>query len=274
VTGLRLLSYLSPSIPEGLFELLADAVGRATGVPVGLAFETRVSGPTPDDDPFASGRADVAFVCSPSYPLLKRAGSPVCVVPAAAVFEDPRAQGRPVYFSDVILRPGLAASRFEELEGGAWAYNDRQSKSGWGAMVARLANFAPPRVPGTFFGWLVPSGSHRASVAMVAAGAADAAAIDSNVLWLARRDGAMPGGLRVLESWGPMPIQPVLARASLPPEVRRRIAEALLELSATEDGARRLAAYGVRRFAAVDPGAYDTAIDPVVAVPPAASNRS
>ena len=84
-----------------------------------------------------------------------------------------------------------------------------------------------------------------------------AAAIDSNTLWLGRRrNRELDDRLRVLESWGPMPIQPLLARAELDASVRNRIAGVLLGLH--EDPARRasLEAFGVRRFTAVDEASY------------------
>lgn len=258
---IRLLSYLSPSIPEGLFALVAEMVERATGEPVSLAFETRVSGPSPEDDPFAQDRADVAFVCSPSYPLLKRAGSPIEILPAAAVFADPRTEGRPVYFADVIVRASFRAARFEDLAGSVWSYNDRFSRSGWGSMVARLAGMTPRRTPDSYFRALVDAGSHLRSLALVVAGAADAAAIDSNVLWLARRDRSLAAAIRLVESWGPMPVQPVLARSSLDAATRRRIAEALWQLHEKPEDARRLEAFGVRRFAPIDENAYATALE-------------
>ena len=271
---LRLLSYLSPSIPEGLFALVAETVERATGEPVALAFETRVSGPSPEDDPFTEDRADVAFVCSPSYPLLKRAGSPIEILPAAAVFADPRTEGRPVYFADVVVRSSFRAARFEDLAGSVWSYNDRFSRSGWESMVARLARMTPRRTPESFFRTLVDAGSHLRSLELVVSGAADAAAIDSNVLWLARRDRALGGALRLVESWGPMPIQPVLARSSLDPATRARIAEALCRLHESPDAARRLEEFGVRRFARIDETAYAAALELDPAIVPTPGDRS
>src|SRR5262249_46872290 len=156
-----------------------------TGEPVTLDYETRVSGPTPEDDPFREGRADLAFVCAPSYPLLREAGSPVVLLHAAPVFADPRTGGRPVYFSDVIVRADHPAARFEELGGAVWCYNDRRSRSGWQNMVARLAGLGFSDGPEAFFSALVQSGAHVRSPEMVAAGEADAAAIDSNTFWLA-----------------------------------------------------------------------------------------
>jgi phosphonate transport system substrate-binding protein len=147
---LRVLSYLAPSIPEELFELLVERIALRVGVSATLEFERSVSGPTPESDPFATDLADLAFVCAPSYPLLREAGSPVALLPVAPVFADPRADGRPVYFSDVIVRSGHPARRFEQLRGGVWAYNDRLSRSGWQNMLARLAEIGHDGDPESF----------------------------------------------------------------------------------------------------------------------------
>ena len=254
---LRLLSYLAPSLPDELFELIASELARRTGGPVSLDFERRVSGPTPEDDPFREERADLAFVCAPSYPLLREAGSPVALLPAAPVFADPRAQGRPVYFSDVVVSAGHPARRFEELSGAIWCYNDRRSRSGWQNMLARLADLGHAGGPEAFFGTLVQSGAHVRSLEMVAAGEADAAAIDSNTLWLALdRDPAIGARFRVVESWGPMPIQPVLAHARLEADRRARIGAALLSLHEEDSVRSRLARFGVTRFARVEEASY------------------
>ncbi len=264
---LRLISYLSPSIPEGLFELVAQALRDRIGVPVGLEFETQVSGPSPEDDPFGSGRADLAFVCSPSYPLLKEAGSPVALLPAAAVFADPRAEEKPVYFSDLVVRAQHQARDFEHLAGGVFAYNDRASRSGWQNVVDRIQALAPARSPESFFSGLIHSGSHLQSLELVTVGQADAAAIDSNTLWLARRrDPGLSGRLRVLESWGPMPIQPVLAHSGLDPDLRNRITDVLLCLAEDPGLSTRLEAFGVRRFAPVEEASYASVVP--VAAPP------
>jgi phosphonate transport system substrate-binding protein len=254
---LRVLSYLAPSIPEGYFQLVAEHLRGRTGVAVALDFETSVSGPTPETDPFASGRADIAFVCGPSYAELKAAGSAVEILPAAPVPDDPRAEGRAVYFSDVIVRRGSAATRFEDLRGSVWAYNDQVSLSGWYAMLARLAEVSPGEQPASFFRGLSHSGSHLRSIELVASGEADAAAIDSNALRLALRHGlALESRLRVIESWGPRPIQPLLARAGIPADLKARILATLLSMHEGGAARRSLETFGVLRFTRVEESDY------------------
>lgn len=249
---IRLLTYLAPSIPSGLFELVAEEIEARTGVAVALDFETAVSGPTPDDDPFAQDRADLAFVCGPSLALLRAAGRPVEIVAAAPVFDDPRNGGRPVYFSDVVVRRDHPAGELADLRGSVWTYNDRRSLSGWFRMLSKLEALGFGRDPDAFFARVVPSGSHLASIDLVARGEADVSAVDSNTLLLARkRSPVLEERLRVLETWGPSPVQPLIARSGLPPPLPARIAAALLGMGESPDSSRRLREYGVLRFAPV-----------------------
>ena len=185
-TEIRFLSYLSPSLPVQLFEIVAHFVGQSLGVQVSLRFETRTSGPPRNEpDPFTLGEADVGFMCSPPFLwLCDLQPAPVELLPAAPVFLDPRAAGEPVYFSDVIVRREMPVSGFEGLGGRVWAYNDTCSLSGYYGMLRKLAELGSG---GSFFSRVVRSGSHLRSIDAVLEGEADAAAIDSNVLLLRLR---------------------------------------------------------------------------------------
>jgi len=257
VSKIRLLTYLAPSIPAGLFELVAAEIEAAVSVGVALDFEASVSGPTPEADPFTDGRADLAFVCGPSYSLLRAAGRAVEVVAAAPVFDDARNGGKPVYFADLIVRRNHPARAFADLRGSAWAYNDRQSLSGWLRMLERLESLGFGRDPDAFFSRVASSGSHVASIDLVARGEADLSAVDSNTLLLARRrEPSLDDRLRVLESWGPSPVQPLIARSGLPAPLREQIASALLAMADSAETSRRLREFGVLRFAPVEENVY------------------
>jgi len=236
---IKLISYLAPSIPAEFFSLVAKHIETSTGVPTSIAFEQSISGPLDgDDDPFADGRADVGFICAPSVRFL---GDTIVVLPSP-VPNDPRANGRAVYFADIVVRASSNVTSFEELRGRTWAYNDANSKSGWFSMIERAGG-------AEFFAACVQSGSHLRSLEMVARGEADAAAIDSNVLRLNRRD-----DLRVIESWGPFPIQPVVVRAALDDATKHGIAAALLTMH--EQHGAMLESFGFAKFAKADPAAY------------------
>jgi phosphonate transport system substrate-binding protein len=242
---LRFVTYLSPGIPQGFFEAIVDHVGRTLGR-VSLKAETRVSGPERGTrDPFSTGDCDVGFMCSPSFVWLRELSPPpVELLGVAPVFKDVRNGGRPVYFCDVVVRGDSGIWSFAELRGRSWAYNDRCSFSGYYSLLNKLAGIGADE---GFFGRVYCSGSHLNSIKAVVSGEADAAAIDSNVLSI--RLGEVPEigrRLRVIESWGPFPIQPVVVRSSLPAELKEALRESLLEMDP-----RALSEFGCKRFAPV-----------------------
>jgi phosphonate transport system substrate-binding protein len=246
---LRLLTYLAPSIPAAFFRLVADVIAAGTGVEVTLSFEQRISGPMPgDENPLAAGTADVGFMCAPSY-RWQRERLELLPVPVPA---DERACGRPVYFGDVVVRRDDAAASFVDLRGRRWAFNDRNSRSGWFCMLERIA----PADPTEYFGAVIEAGSHLESLRLIRAGLADAAAIDSNALRFAgRNDPSLRDEVRVLDTWGPFPIQPVVMRSTLPPAVRHAVRTALLR--AHESVGDELRRFGFLRFVDASPADYD-----------------
>jgi phosphonate transport system substrate-binding protein len=251
---LRFLSYLAPSIPEAYFRLLVHHVSEELGIPATLDFVQETSGPD-GADPFSSGEADVGFLCAPSYGQLATTHSPsVVLVPAAPVSADPRNGGQPVHFADVVVAAASPIGSFLDLAGGTFAYNDPRSLSGYYCMQARLAQLQ--RDDG-FFERLVHSGSHLESLRLVSTGQVDGAAIDSNVLRLRQAaDPELRRRLRVLESWGPFPIQPVVARASLPDALPVSIAEVLLRAHQAPHVGAALGQFGVDRFVPVSAALY------------------
>ena len=100
-------------------------------------------------------------------------------------------------------REALAAFRGARL-----AVNGTDSQSGWGAI---LHHAAPLAEAGRFFGGVVVSGAHAASVPMVADGRADLAAVDAVSWRYCRRFLPEAGRLRVLMLTEPTPGLPYIA---------------------------------------------------------------
>jgi phosphate/phosphite/phosphonate ABC transporter binding protein len=254
---IRFITYLSPSIPQALFEALADHVQRALGqARVSLRVESRASGPQKGGDcsSFAE-EADVAFMCAPSFIWLRDLQPPPMeLLGVLPVFDDERNQGKPVYFCDVVVRNDAPIHAFSELEGGSWAYNDACSLSGYYSLLDKLAQSGADE---SFFDDVFCSGSHLNSIEAVLSGKADAAAIDSNVLRIRLREvPALRKKLRVIESWGPYPIQPVVVSSALPPDLKRRLRSAFLTTEKDQRTDHILKQFGLTRFVAVGQGDY------------------
>jgi phosphonate transport system substrate-binding protein len=264
---LTLLTYLSPGLPLALFAAVADHLRRCPeldGFRIALASEGRVSGPEQglvdrSDDPFSRGEADVGFLCAPTYLRLReREHPPAELLGVAPVFVDQRVHGKPIYFCDVIVHRGSPARSFWDLKGDTLAYNDPCSLSGHGGFAARLGS--QEEEVGAFFGRTIRSGSHLASVRLVSDGRADVASIDSNVLRiLLERTPVLMDEVRVLESWGPYPIQPVVVRTDLDSALKAALRECLLKTEADPRTRLELEAPGLERFVAVSEEDYDAA---------------
>jgi len=254
---IRFVTYLSPSIPQALFEALADHVQRALERErVSLRVESRASGPQKGSEcsSFAE-EADVAFMCAPSFTWLRGLQPPpVELLGVLPIFDDERNLGRPVYFCDVVVRKDGQIHAFSDLKGGSWAYNDACSLSGYYSLLNKLAESGADE---SFFDRVFCSGSHLNSIDAVVSGEADAAAIDSNVLRIRFQQApALRKNLRVIDSWGPYPIQPVVVNSTLHQELKQRLRVAFLSTQDDERTQRILKQFGLSHFVAVGPEDY------------------
>jgi ABC-type phosphate/phosphonate transport system substrate-binding protein len=113
----------------------------------------------------------------------------------------------------------------EDLRGRVAAINHPQSHSGMNALRALVA---PLSSDGRFFSEVRVSGAHVASIAMVASGAVDLAAIDgvTHALLVRHRPAAL-AGTRVLCRTASAPAPPYITRADAGEDLVRRLRAAL-----------------------------------------------
>lgn len=246
----RLISYMTPGFPASLFERIAEHLE------VELHFDSSRSGPAANDDPFADGTFDLGWICSTSFvDLSLRATSPsVQLVGVAWVPEDPDAQGRPVYFSDIVVPRDSDIQTLDELAGGRIGCNDPISLSGHHALRFEIAEHGGD--PDAFAD-LVFTGGHDASLDAVVARELDGAVIDSVVRTRRTRTDLDVASLRVIKRLGPWPVQPLVARADMATDQLFEFAAALI--GANNDPAMRaeLQAAALTQFVAVGPDHYD-----------------
>src|SRR3972149_9934199 len=158
-TMLRFANFLAPNLTP-FYQFVADYVARrldcATQLINGDSF-----------DQFAQGQAEVGFICGLPYVNLVRKNPPPVELLAAPVLQGERYQGKPIYFSDVIVYRDSPYQSFTELRGCRWSYNDPDSQSGYGITRYWLARMGERH---GFFGEVVEAGYHQKSIRLVAAG--------------------------------------------------------------------------------------------------------
>ena len=244
---LRFGTYLAPNVLP-TYEAIVEHVGRRLGVEAELVVETSYESCERDEN-------DVCFVCSLPYVTFERRGVSPAEPVAAPVLQGTRYGGRPIYFSDVIVRPDSPFRSFAELRGASWAFNEPLSHSGYGITRYHLVRMGETE---GFFGRVVESGFHEESIRMVARGDVDASAIDSQVLAVAlRTDASLRDRVRVIDALGPSTIQPVAVSKRLPSELREAVRGALVEMHVDPEARAGLAHGMVERFVPVGPGDYD-----------------
>ena len=205
-------------------------------------------------DQLRHGTVDVAIVCGLPYVTLESESPGVLTLLAAPILADERVSDRPVYFSDVVVLADSRFQRFDDLRGARWAHTDPGSFSGYVATRYHLAAIGQSEA---FFGQVAYARSHRRALAMVIAGEVDAAAIDSHVLAVERRTDPRLDRLRVIASFGPAPIPPVVATRRLPPSDAERVKQALYAMGADPRRRTILEGGAIRGFAPVSDADYD-----------------
>jgi len=246
-TPLRFATFLAPNMLP-VYRFLADRIGRGLGHQVELVVGRSF-------DQFDHGEADFGVICGLPYVWLADRRPPSVEPLAAPVLAGDRYAGRPIYYSDVIVRHDSSISCLEELRGCSWAYNEPASHSGHTVTLYSLVRMGAQ--PG-FLGPVVEAGFHQRAIRLVAGGAVDAAAIDSQVLAIELRDHPpLADHLRVIGAFGPSTIQPVVAASRLPARLKDEVREVLVEL-ARDPAARPVLDYGlIDRFTPIGDAAYD-----------------
>jgi phosphonate transport system substrate-binding protein len=244
---IRFASFLAPNM-FGVYRFVADYVGqqldRPSELTVGHSF-----------DQFADGGADIGFLCGLPYVELARQPRPPVELLAAPILRGARYGGRPIYFSDVIVRADSPFRSFSDLRGRSWAYNDPDSHSGYNVTRHRLVSMGETN---GFFGRVVEAGSHQRSIRMVCGGEVDAAAIDSLVLAVELRDSlALREQLKVIDTLGPAGIQPVVAACRLADGLKAAVRDVLLAMGDDPTASAILAHSFVERFVAVTDEDYE-----------------
>lgn len=247
MADLRFGTFLAPNMLP-VYQAIADAVGEALGMSTELIVETNYENCRNDVN-------DVCFVCSLPYVTFESQGISPAEPVAAPVLQGDRYEGRPIYFSDVIVRADSEAESFLDLRGKTWCYNEPLSQSGYGITRYHLVSIGETD---GFFGEVVQAGFHEQSVRWVAEGKIDASAIDSQVLGIEMRNNPeLARSLKVIDALGPSTIQPVAVSKRFDDEFKEEVRRVLVDFNSTEQGREILDLGLVEKWVPADASDYD-----------------
>ncbi len=182
---------------------------------------------------------DMAWVCGLPY---------VQTRPFMSLVAIPCYRGTPTYHSLIITRRDLPpVDSLLALRGRIFAFSDPDSNSGYLYPTWRLHR--AHTTPQAFFGKVFFTWAHRNTIDAVAAGLADAGAVDSYIYEEYRRHHPdVVAGTRVVERSPAFGFPPVVARDDLPAEDRAPFQQALLNMEHTPAGKALLSRLGLDGF--------------------------
>jgi ABC-type phosphate/phosphonate transport system substrate-binding protein len=248
---LRFTSIQAPNA-DSLCHAICDYLGSVLSIPTqfvdDLSWQER-------EAELDSGKIQVGWICGLPYVWKADHQPPLVDLLAAPVMAGSRYRGRPIYFSDVVVRKDSPFTNFLDLRGKTWAYNEPHSQSGYNITRYKLATMGET---GAFFGHSVAAGSHLRALELVLSGSVDASAIDSTVLETElAQDPGLHDRIREIEILGPSPIPPWVVTPRLPADLRSRLLSAFLEMHLDPGGREILAQGRTARFVAVNDQDYN-----------------
>ena len=234
-----------------VIEVLAAFLSTSIGEPIELRVDTPWQERARAID---AGEIDIGWICSIPYVRSIDANIARYELLATPVRSAPRYAGKPIYFSDIVVRDNSGFRTFDDLRGARWAYNEPGSFSGYVVVKAHLSELGETR----FFGDILEEGSHEHALDLIRSGQVDGAAIDSTVLERQRfLNPAAVEGLRVVARLGPNPAPPLVVSKNLDPGLRERLRTATLSMHLDPVGQALIADVQLSRFAAVTDADYE-----------------
>lgn len=197
-----------------------------------------------------SGGLDFAWICG--YPFVQTRDPEFLELLAVPVFE-----GAPLYRSYIIVPRDSPVTTLADLNGRAFAFSDPDSNSGYLVPQAMLAENG--HRPDGFFRLSFFTYSHAETVEAVAEGLADGGAVDSYVWeYLHKTQPGLTARTQVIQRSETFGFPPLVARLSLDPELRGRMATALIGMETDAEGRELLAEFALDGFGQFPESLFDS----------------
>jgi len=253
VASARMYSW-SPTLTAAWRRMLQWVADRAGG---GLTV-LELADPYPLEELWARDDLGCVFMCG--YPWAMRAERPHLL--AAPVPSPARYDGRPIYFTDFVVRADSDYRTLEDTFGGRIAYSIEHSHSGYNAARFHLLGYRGPgrqtvdsRVVGPLHRRL------RVSDAVLG-GRADVGPVDAYGLDLLRHHGAERAKrVRVVATTVEAPSAPLVASPGVDAPTRERMTDALLAAHTAPELKPTLDELLIARFVPADPASFDVMLD-------------
>lgn len=223
--------YVDDEVPGLRYEAtsaISDYLTRKLGVPVTLRKSTQYG---PIIEALRSGKVDLSMLGTFAYILAAEKANAECIVAR-------REEDGPVsYHSIIFTRAGSDVASFEDLKRRAkklsFAFTNPASTSGHLIPRAFLEN------EGVFaerdFGDLIFPGKHNATLLAVLSGQIDVGCVSENTFRkLVSLDRVDPKEVRILWKSPAIPSGCIAVRGGLPPDLKRKVQEALVSLRSEE----------------------------------------
>ncbi len=197
-----------------------------------------------------NGGVDVAFVCGGPYVKgHDEFGLELLVAPVV--------DGKPIYYSYIIVGKNSSIEKFEELKGKTFAFADPLSNTG--KLVPTYMLQKLKETPESFFSEYVYTYSHDNSIKAVAQGVVDGASVDS-LIWdyMNKKECKYTKETRIIKISEPYGIPPVVVRPGISEDLKVKIKNVLLNMSGDTKGRRILEEMFIDRFVEINDHNYDT----------------
>lgn len=239
----------SPSVKADWKQLLAWTLARAQ-----LPWEViDYDAPAPLSVLWARDDLGLAMMCG--LPFAQRAQRPMLI--AAPLPSPARYGGRPVYFTDIVVRGDAPYRTLQDTFGGVLGYTLADSMSGGVALRCHLEPYRAshgPRLYRKAIGALVNA---RGVIDALHAGTIDVGPLDSYYHDLLKRnDPGFASRVRLVASTAALPIPPLVATAALSVSDLSRLQQALLAAQACPELAPVLERLQLRGFTLANPADY------------------
>ena len=210
----------TPALKADWHQLLHWTAARA-----GLDWEViEHEAPAPLAALWARDDLGLAMMCG--LPFSLRTPRPTLV--AAPIPSPARYGGRPLYFTDIVVRADAPYRTLEDTFGGVAGYTLADSLSGGLAFAGHLQPYNTPTRPRLYRQWVGNLIHPRGVIEALATGRIDVGPLDSYYHDLLRRhDPAFASQVRTVASTRPLPIPPWVATKAMSTEELRRLRDAL-----------------------------------------------